>query len=134
MILDNSPTSALLHSRLCDSTLLSFAWTGKDEPDLMIDLELPQPMAMSGGTCPVLHLYFVWATELTINMDFGRYAGAPFLWEATFSRLPLSRWRVRMDFGGTPKGDLSFECNQVRASLGTGEGSHLGPEQGEVLE
>jgi hypothetical protein len=132
--LDSSPISALLHSGLGDSTLLSSAWTGKDEPDLMIDLELPQPIAVSGGTYPVLHLYFVWATGLTINMDFGRYAGAPLLWEATFSPLPASRWRVCMDFGGVPEGDLSFECNPVRASLGTRGDARLGPGQGEILE
>lgn len=100
----------------------------------MIDLELPQPMAMSGGTCPVLHLYFVWATKLAVNMDFGMYAGAPLLWEATFSRLSGSGWRVYLTFGAQPEGDLSFECNQVRASLGTREDARLGPKQGEVLE
>jgi hypothetical protein len=131
-ILADSSIAALLHSGLGDSTLLSFAWTGKGEPDLMIDLELPQPIAVSGDTYPVLHLYFVWATGLTINMDFGRHAGAPLLWEATFSRTPGSRWRFYLS--APPEGGLSFECNEVRASLGTREDTRLGPGQGEILE
>ena len=59
-----------------------------------------------------------WSTDVRINLDFGNLSGPPLLWEAHLAVLETKRWRLVLDFGGSPSGAIELECNGVELIRG----------------
>lgn len=94
---------------LGDSRLEGLRWS-RDGSDLIVDLRFPG----ASGTRTTLHL--VWATNVSVLMEFGEYAGPPLVFESVLTRLPSDRWRLEIQFAGAPVGHLKCECDGIMLS------------------
>jgi len=58
-------------------------------------------------------LRFVWVSDLKISIDYEDFMGAPSIYNIVFEELGHKRWKVVFEFRGSPKGEISFECNDI---------------------
>jgi len=106
------PVRHLFETGLGDNRLEQVRWADGGL-DLLLTLRPP------GDNADAFTLQFVWATAVSLLMDFGSYAGSPLVFEARIAPLEHDRWTVTFLFGGAPNGHLSCECNDVRLLRGS---------------
>ena len=63
---------------------------------------------------PPLMVIFSRITHLSIALDFGIFSEMPLIWDSSFERIDHSKWSVSLDFGGTPEGEIMFQCNDMQ--------------------
>ena len=116
-------TIRLFDAGLGDCQLEQVKWA-EDGDNLVVTLRRP------GASAGSITLEFVWATAVSLLMEFGTYAGSPLLFEARLAPLTQDRWAVVLLFAGTPEGHLSCECNEVRViDEGLGRQDSLVPDE-----
>ena len=98
----------ILENGLSDFRLCSFEWS-ENEDDICIQFKEKFKNKTNYVT-----LLFVWVSNLTVEIEFGDYVGAPLLFESMFKELQKHRWSVILNFGAAPEGSISFECNDIK--------------------
>jgi hypothetical protein len=77
-----------------------------------VDSALPCP---TGPTASRLSAGYV--TNLAVNLEYGDFMGAPPIYGINITDLPAERWKVEVEFLGTPDGLITFECNELALML-----------------
>ena len=109
------PPLALLHlgvgdrmatnlDRLGDYRLRSFAWSETGD-DVILTL----------AAGPLTRTFrFVWATRVTIAIDFREYSGMPLIFSAQADEDSAEgSLHVKVAFQGAPEGSISLTCNDI---------------------
>ena len=106
----DGPLKDLFDAGLSDFRLEQVRWV-EGGNDLQLTLHPP------GSSAGAISLDCVWATAVSVLMEFGPYSGSPLVFEASVTPLAHDRLAVAFLFAGTPKGHLSCECNDVRLAV-----------------
>lgn len=94
----------IIKDGLSDSELKGFGWSENGE-NLWIKLSLADNKTVT--------LIFIWATSLSVKIDFGEYFGMPLIFESKFTVIDGSFWNVEIIFGAAPEGMITFKCNDI---------------------
>lgn len=94
-----------------DSRLKTITWAEGGQ-NLMLEFQGPHLGANDPQELVACELH--WVTDLSINLDFGKYGDLPLVWQSSGTRLADNEWEVEIDFGGTPAGSLRCRCNRFR--------------------
>lgn len=88
---------------LSDSAVVGIFWTNESR-----DVEFQ--LRLSSGSDASLICY--WFSNLRIDLDF-RNLTESLTWEVRFTRSDEEIWHVEFDFGGSPDGTITLNCNEV---------------------
>lgn len=100
----------VLAGGLGDCRLVGIEWTAGGE-DLRLIFEDPERS--------ILCLKAVWATEVRLDLDFGKCFGKPLVFRASVEEIQGEHGMLlRVDFGGAPDGFLSLRCNDLVVDQG----------------
>lgn len=102
----NEVVRKLFDEGLSDSRIRSVSWR---EEDFVIELALPPGHPEE----PSLFLRGRNASNVRVDLDFGRYIGNPLLFEAKAEPVGSTGWVIRFEFGGAPDGEISFQCTDI---------------------
>lgn len=109
-------STQLTEVSLHDSEISGLSWSA-DGNDIAIELVWLLPVKLrpaSGDPTLGARLTCIYASEIVINMEFGRYMGRPTIYSNVFEQLPNGRWRVEIRMLENPNGAIRLECNDLR--------------------
>jgi hypothetical protein len=107
-----------------DHYLMNVAWT-EEPPGLKLLLSSPEDPDRR-----IVEISFSWVSNLKINLDFSEYDGTPFVFQSELKELEKG-WSFTLTFEGTPVGELSLTCAEVRVGeLAPGAENRSGPARG----
>jgi hypothetical protein len=95
----------IAHLPWSDVSLIGICWRNEGR-DLEITVSAPHHERSGRLVC-------VWVNSLRIDLEFTDFSSLPFTWDVQFRPLEDDRWAIEFDFGGTPRGVIRFECNEV---------------------
>jgi len=104
----------LIDRGMGDCQVQSISWLPNQE-DIQIEFSLTKEL-IEIYKQESISMHFTWASNLKIEMGFGDYIGMGLIWEVNFMKQLNNSWNVSIEFGGTPKGAISFWLQFVQIS------------------
>jgi len=60
---------------------------------------------------------FTWVTELSINLQYGKYAGQPLLYDASLRKTDMGIWELTFVLETQPTGHITFKYNKADVEI-----------------